>query len=58
MFSNFIWDGRQPQIINVFLQSPIKLGGMAMPNPLNYYWASNIQKVITHVQSNPLEHAP
>ncbi len=29
-----------------------------MPNLLYYYWASNIQKVITHVQSNPLEQAP
>ena len=58
IFPNFICDGRQPRISKAFLQRPKTSGGMSIPKLLCYNWASNIQKVITHVQSNALEHAP
>lgn len=38
MFSNFIWDGKQPRISKAFLQRPKTSGGMSVPNLHYYYW--------------------
>lgn len=44
MVSSFLWT-KPPRIKNNILQLPKKLGGMALPNFIQYYWACNIGKL-------------
>lgn len=39
----FIWDKKIPRIRKIYLQRPKRLGGMALPNFIFYYWAANSQ---------------
>jgi len=53
--SSFLWDGKHPRIRRKLLERPKKQGGLALPNLRNYYWASNILKVIYWYQSPETE---
>lgn len=41
--SDFVWSGRLPRLRKQYLQSPKKLGGMALPNFKFYYWAAHLK---------------
>ena len=44
--SSFLWGNKARRIKKAYLQQPKSMGGMALPNFLHYYWASNIQKLL------------
>lgn len=44
--SSFIWNKNIPRIRKLYLERQKEVGGLALPNFLHYYWASNIHKVI------------
>lgn len=43
IISDFVWSGRPPRLRKQYLQSPKKLGGMALPNFKFYYWAAHLK---------------
>ena len=45
MILNFIWAGKSPRVSKIFLQRPRDIGGLALPNFIFYYWATNTQKI-------------
>ena len=47
--SSFLWLNKPPRIRKAVLQLPKKLGGLALPNPIQYYWACNINKLINWI---------
>lgn len=51
LISSFLWANKNARIRREFLERPRDKGGMALPNMRNYYWASNIQKVIYWYQN-------
>lgn len=54
LFSSFIWGNGVPRIKRGFLQRHRSVGGLALPNLRNYYWAANIQKISLWVQQPTL----
>lgn len=58
MISSFIWGGKPPRIPKNILQRPKCLGGLAAPNFLAYYWASNIRIVVHWLYEDPGADAP
>ena len=55
LISSFLWASKNARIRREFLERPRDKGGLALPNMRNYYWASNIQKVIYWYQSPQLD---
>lgn len=49
----FIWSGRPPHINKAVLQFPKKLGGLALPNFSQYYWAFNINTLRHWLKAPP-----
>ena len=47
--SSFLWLNKPPRIRKAVLQLPKKLGGLALPNPIQYYWACKINKLINWI---------
>lgn len=45
MMSSFLWVNKPPCIRKASLQLPKRLGGLALSNFIQYYWASNINKL-------------
>lgn len=41
--SDFVWNGKPPRLRKQYLQSPKKLGGMALSNFKFYYWAAHLK---------------
>lgn len=41
----FIWNNKLARINKTYLQGSRKIGGLALPNFLHYYWSSNITKL-------------
>ena len=41
-----MWNGGRPRLRLDLLQRPKLQGGLALPNLLHYYWASNVQKIL------------
>lgn len=48
--SSFIWNKKPPRRKQSVLQRPRSAGGLALPNFLFYYWASNIKAMLYWVQ--------
>lgn len=46
ILSTFIWNGRPQRLSWTALQQPKRLGGMAAPNFIYYYWAANIRPIV------------
>ena len=44
--SQFLWNKKPPRIKKDTLQKPKELGGLALPNFLLYYWATNIRAML------------
>lgn len=55
LISSFLWDNKNPRIRREFMERPRNQGGLALPNFKNYYWASNIQKIIAWFQTPETE---
>lgn len=51
IMSSFIWNNKLARITKNILQHPKCLGGMAAPNFLAYYWASNSVQLCTGLDS-------
>ena len=51
LISKFIWNGKIPRIGKDLFQQPRAVGGLALPNFRNYYWAANIHKITFWVHS-------
>ena len=45
IISSFLWSNKPPRIKKATLQLPKKLGGLALPNIIQYYWACNFSKL-------------
>ena len=56
MIASFLWGSKPARIKKTYLQHPKSLGGMALPNFLNYYWACNILKLLywSDLEDTPL----
>ena len=46
LIKSFLWCNKRARIRASVLQLPKSEGGLALPNPRHYYWASNIHKII------------
>ena len=58
VISSFIWNNKAPRIARSILQHPKCLGGMAAPDFLAYYWASNIRPIVHWLYEDPGADAP
>ena len=50
--STFIWNKKPPRLKQRILQRPRSAGGLALPNFLFYYWASNIKAMLYWTERN------
>lgn len=58
LITSFLWGNKTPRIRKTFLQRLKCQGGMALPNLLFYYWASNVQKIIFWLSSVVPQNTP
>uniref|UniRef100_A0A669BN31 Reverse transcriptase domain-containing protein n=1 Tax=Oreochromis niloticus TaxID=8128 RepID=A0A669BN31_ORENI len=58
ILSGFIWNKKTPRIRKTYLQRPKKMGGMALPNLMFYYWACNIRILRYWLQGEGMNNAP
>lgn len=55
---DFIWNKKTPRSRCQVLQRPKALGGIALPNFLYYYWATNIRNLNYWVRYEDIEVLP
>ncbi len=48
----FVWKNKRPRLKRQKLQSPIKDGGLALPNLIYYHWASQLRFVTDWVKDS------
>lgn len=53
VISSFVWDSKAPRIARSILQHPKCLGGIAAPDFVAYYWASNIRPIVHWLYEDP-----
>lgn len=58
LITKFIWNNKPPRFRKQILQQPKYLGGMALPNFQDYYWASNSRAMQFWISPKDLDSPP